>query len=67
MSTFVGKRSEDFRGRIRHVPTGEEARFSSVTDLLVFFEEMNAVSDLCEDDDTPSQRSRSIIQGGPDS
>jgi len=44
--TFLGDASEKFRGRVRHVATGEEAKFSSVTDLLVFFEEMNAVSGL---------------------
>jgi hypothetical protein len=46
--TFLGDASEKFRGRVRHVATGEEAKFSSVTDLLVFFEEMNAVSGLNE-------------------
>lgn len=44
--TFLGDASEKFFGRVRHVATGEEAKFSSVTDLLVFFEEMNAVSGL---------------------
>ncbi len=46
--TFLGDASEKFYGRARHVATGEEAKFSSVTDLLVFFEEMNAVSGLKE-------------------
>lgn len=46
--TFLGDASEKFYGRARHVATGEEAKFASVTDLLVFFEEMNAVSGLKE-------------------
>lgn len=44
--TFLGNVSESFRGRVRHVATGEEAKFSTVTDLLGFFEEMNATSGL---------------------
>ncbi len=44
--TFLGNVSESFLGRVRHVATGEEAKFSTVTDLLVFFEEMNATNGL---------------------
>lgn len=47
MSTFVvylaGNRSGAFRGKVRHVRTGEESSFSSAADLLVFLERMNAV------------------------
>lgn len=46
MSTFVvnflGDPQRGFRGRVRHVGSGEEAVFASVTDLLLFFEEMAA-------------------------
>lgn len=38
--SFVGNPPRSFRGRVRHVASGEEAIFASVTDLLLFFEEM---------------------------
>jgi hypothetical protein len=44
--TFIGDQSSGFKGRVQHVPSGEEALFKTVTDLLVFFEEMNAVSNV---------------------
>ncbi len=53
--TFLGDASEKFRGKVRHIATGEEAKFSTVTDLLVFFEEMNAVSGL-KSEAEPGQR-----------
>lgn len=56
--TFLGDASERFQGRVRHVATGEEARFTSVTDLLVFFEEMNAVAGLGAGAETPRQGDR---------
>jgi len=60
--TFLGDATARFQGRVRHVPTGEEARFSSVTDLLVFFQEMNAVSGL-EPETAPGSDGRP--EGGP--
>lgn len=44
--TFVGASTHGFQGRVEHISTGEGARFASVTDLLLFFEEMNGVTDL---------------------
>jgi hypothetical protein len=41
--SFVGTPPHRFRGRVRHVASGEEAIFGSVTDLLLFFEEMAAL------------------------
>ncbi len=41
--SFVGDPPRSFRGRVRHVASGEEAVFTSVTDLLLFFEEMAAL------------------------
>ena len=47
MSTFVVRFVEDprreLRGRVVHVRTGEEAHFTSVDELLEFFEGMTAV------------------------
>jgi hypothetical protein len=37
---FVRGPSESFRGRVRHVSTGEETAFASAGELLAFFEEM---------------------------
>ncbi len=47
MSTFVvrflGDLSEDLRGRVRHVSSGEEISFSSIAEPLRFFEGMSVV------------------------
>ncbi|MBD3236959.1 MAG: hypothetical protein GF330_09665 [Candidatus Eisenbacteria bacterium] len=43
---FVGDTTDAFRGKVRHVATGEEAVFASPAELLAFLEGMNAVSDL---------------------
>ncbi|MFH1279078.1 MAG: hypothetical protein ABIK65_11960 [Candidatus Eisenbacteria bacterium] len=47
MSTFVirffADPSERFHGKVRHVGTGEEVLFTSVAELLTFFEGMSAV------------------------
>ena len=43
---FVGDAVDSFRGRVRHVATGEETTFSSIAELLAFFEGMNALSGL---------------------
>lgn len=52
MSTFVVNFMEDtdrgFRGRVRHVGSGEEASFSSQKDLLDFFEEMALCAELSD-------------------
>lgn len=39
---FVGSRSGPFRGMVRHVRSGEETAFGSSSELLSFFERMNA-------------------------
>ena len=44
---FVGTAPEAFSGKVRHVRSGEEGIFSSSSDLLRFFERMNA---SCHDD-----------------
>ena len=46
---FVGTAPGSFRGKARHVRSGEEGIFSSPADLLCFFERMNA--SCCEDSD----------------
>jgi hypothetical protein len=43
---FVGNTTEFFRGKVRHVGTGEEAVFSSASELVAFIEGMNVVSGL---------------------
>ncbi len=59
--SFVGNPSDTFRGRVRHVPTGEERTFASIIDLVGFLEEMNAVARL---PDLPDQKDegRSVEQ-----
>ena len=46
MSTYVvrlfGAIPDEFRGRVRHVRTGEEDNFSSPEELYDFLERMNA-------------------------
>jgi hypothetical protein len=48
MPTFIvrvmGDAAESFRGRVRHVASGEEAVFKSVAELAAFLEGMNAAS-----------------------
>ncbi|MBM3317050.1 MAG: hypothetical protein FJY75_04275 [Candidatus Eisenbacteria bacterium] len=50
MSTFVVRfmrtASGAFRGRVRHVRTGEEAAFSGPADLVAFMEGMLVVTGL---------------------
>lgn len=43
---FVADPTETFQGRVRHVSTGEETVFSSIAELLAFFEGMTAVNGL---------------------
>ena len=40
---FMDKTAGTFRGRVRHVSTGEEQTFSSPEELYDFLERMNAV------------------------
>lgn len=55
MSTFVirflADPSERFHGKVRHVGTGEEVVFTSVAELLTFFEGMSAVGRLSNVDE----------------
>ncbi|RPJ44539.1 MAG: hypothetical protein EHM19_06585 [Candidatus Latescibacterota bacterium] len=46
---FLGPLGDDFRGKVRHVASGEESTFASKRDLLTFFEAMNAVCGAAED------------------
>jgi hypothetical protein len=41
---FMGDAAESFRGRVRHVASGEEAVFTSVAELAAFLEGMNVAS-----------------------
>ncbi len=36
---FVGDSTQGYRGRVRHVPSGEEANFANLEALLTFFEQ----------------------------
>ena len=50
MSTFIvrfaGGTGEEFRGRVQHVGSGQEASFRSVEELVAFLDAMNVVSVL---------------------
>lgn len=50
MSTYVlrffGATPDEFRGRVRHVGTGEEHTFASSDELCDFLEHMNAAHGL---------------------
>ena len=39
---FLGTTPDEFRGRVRHVSTGEETTFTSPEELYDFLERMNA-------------------------
>ncbi len=41
---FVGDSTQGYRGRVRHVPSGEEANFANLEALLTFFEQAGAAS-----------------------
>lgn len=47
MSTFVvrfiGDPAQGYRGRVRHVASGEESSFANLESLLAFFDHLNAV------------------------
>jgi len=43
---FLGAAPDEFRGRVRHVSTGEEGNFASPEDLYDFMERMNAAARL---------------------
>ena len=42
--SFVGEPLQTFRGKVKHVSTGEEIAFSTVGELVEFFEAMNVAS-----------------------
>ena len=49
MSTFVvrffsGAQGEEFRGRVRHVGSGEEVAFAGDEELLAFLKEMRTLN-----------------------
>ncbi|MCK4304168.1 MAG: hypothetical protein KAY24_08005 [Candidatus Eisenbacteria sp.] len=50
MSTFIvrflGAHGESFRGKARHVRTGQEALFESSEELLAFLESLRGLSSL---------------------
>ncbi len=50
MSTFIvrfmDERARSFRGKVRHVASGEESIFATEAGLLTFFEQMNALGAL---------------------
>lgn len=53
--TFADEGEESYRGWARHVASGEEARFSSITELLLFFDEMNAMRRVRADAGDPPE------------
>lgn len=59
MSTFVirflADPSERFHGKVRHVGTGEETLFTSVAELLTFFEGMDAVRGFSDGEDEETE------------
>jgi len=79
MSTFVIRlvdgSPESFKGKIRHVTTGEEVVFSSVTEMVAFVEGIAAVQDAGSTterfpdgpSDATSKGRRSSPHGGDDS
>lgn len=48
---FVGDPTKGYRGRVRHVASGEEANFISLEALLAFFDQLNAVRPHGSDDE----------------
>jgi hypothetical protein len=40
---FIGDPMTGYRGRVRHVGTGEETTFSNLEELLAFLDQMNAL------------------------
>lgn len=67
MSTFVVRFLEvaagAFRGKVRHVRTGEELVFASPSDLIDFFERMHASSRIEPGQSlTPSQTKGDPVQ-----
>lgn len=60
---FLGVAPDEFRGRVRHVSTGEESTFTSPEELYDFLERMNAAhgrvtapADHIPDDPAPRGR-----------
>ena len=61
---FVAAALGAFRGKVRHVRTGEEGLFSSPSQLLFFFELMNAGSCADSDVESPGEvRADEIVDG----
>lgn len=62
MSTFIvrfpGDPSDEFRGRVRHVSSGEEICFASIAELLSFFEGMSVVGSPAAADGKPVESER---------
>lgn len=54
---FVGDATTGYRGRVRHVGTGEETAFSSLAQLLAFLDQMSALPssdrDVAQESDSP--------------
>lgn len=48
---FLADPAKKFHGKVRHVGTGEEVLFTSVAELLTFFEGMTAVGGVTSRDD----------------
>ena len=57
--SFVGEPLKTFRGKVRHVSTGEEIAFSSVGELVDFFEAMNVASGASRLTDIKESQERS--------
>jgi hypothetical protein len=65
MSTFVvrflGDPLKSFCGRVRHVASSEEMNFSDVTELIAFFEGINAMEAMDqEEQELKGVRTRSL-------
>ena len=48
---FVGDPTQGYRGRVRHVASGEETSFVSLEALLAFFDQLNAVRSRGSDEE----------------
>jgi hypothetical protein len=63
---FVGDPSRVFRGRVRHIATGEEKGFAGIRELVAFFEEMNAIQGSFDDLVENSRTSRRYAENPAD-
>jgi len=55
---FVGDGRSGFRGRVRHVASGEEILFASIPELIAFLEGINAMSGIVEEAADPVESKR---------